>query len=229
MWPVLGIKEIKRRKACKTLPESALKRYLSHPFPAKNLECRDAGIVALDFETTGLDPERDQILSIGLVEIDNLSIRLDTAWQQLVQTSRPIPGSSAVIHGITDDLATKGVALRSILPELLGRLAGKVLLVHHRTTEQSFLDSACRKLYGSAFIAPMIDTEALARHRFEKRHIAFKPADLRLFNLRRRYGLPSYRAHNALSDSVATAELFLAIVADIQPAMNVRLKEVLYL
>jgi len=229
MWPVLGNKESRRRKACKTLPESALKRYLSHPFPDKNLACRDACIVALDFETTGLDPDHDHILSIGLVEIDKLSVKLDTAWQQLIQTSRPIPGPSAVIHGITDDLATKGVALKSILPELLGRLAGKVLLVHHAATEQGFLDSICRNLYGSNFIAPVIDTEALARRRFEKRHVVFKPADLRLFNLRRRYGLPAYQAHNALSDAVATAELFLAIVADIQPSMNVRLKEVLSL
>ena len=185
--------------------------------------------MALDFETTGLDPDHDHILSIGLVEIDKLSVKLDTAWQQLIQTSRPIPGPSAVIHGITDDLATRGVALKSILPELLGRLAGKVLLVHHAATEQGFLDSICRNLYGSDFIAPVIDTEALARRRFEKRHVAFKPADLRLFNLRRRYGLPAYQAHNALSDAVATAELFLAIVADIHPSMNVRLKEVLSL
>ena len=124
---------------------------------------------------------------------------------------------------------SQAAGVMSEQPELFGRLAGKALLVHHRATEQSFLDSVCRNLYGSAFIAPMIDTEALARHRFEKRHVAFKPADLRLFNLRRRYGLPAYQAHNALSDSVATAELCLAIVADIQPAMNVRLKEVLYL
>jgi DNA polymerase-3 subunit epsilon len=117
--------------------------------------------------------------------------------------------------------------LRSILPELFERLAGKALLVHHAAIEQGFLDNICRDLYGNDFIAAVIDTEALARRRFEKRHMVFKPADLRLFNLRRHYSLPAYRAHNALSDALATAELFLAIVADIQPGMKVRLKDLM--
>ena len=37
---------------------------------------------------------------------------------------------------------------------------------------------------------------------------------LRLWNARTRYGLPVYKAHNALTDAVATAELYLAQVAE---------------
>ena len=41
--------------------------------------------------------------------------------------------------------------------------------------------------------------------------------DLRLFNLRPRYNLPRYKAHNALSDAIATAELFMALAAEMAP------------
>ena len=44
--------------------------------------------------------------------------------------------------------------------------------------------------------------------------IEIAPGDLRLFNLRERYHLPNYKAHNALSDAISTAELFLALAAE---------------
>jgi DNA polymerase-3 subunit epsilon len=34
------------------------------------------------------------------------------------------------------------------------------------------------------------------------------------------YGLPQYKAHNALYDALATAELFLAMAAEIAPGGN---------
>ena len=37
--------------------------------------------------------------------------------------------------------------------------------------------------------------------------------DLRLARVRQRYGLPAYRNHNALTDAVACAELYLALTA----------------
>ena len=73
----------------------------------------------------------------------------------------------------------------------------------------------------------MIDTEVLARRRLQRRNQPYRPGELRLSGLRERYQLPRYRAHNALSDALATAELFLAITADMAADDRVRLKELL--
>lgn len=59
----------------------------------------------------------------------------------------------------------------------------------------------------------IIDTQALALRTFERRQIPFKVSDLRLHALGNRYNLPRYGAHNALSDALAAAELFLAQAA----------------
>jgi DNA polymerase-3 subunit epsilon len=59
----------------------------------------------------------------------------------------------------------------------------------------------------------VIDTQVLAHRTFERRQIPFKASDLRLYSLGNRYNLPRYGAHNALSDAMAAAELFLAQAA----------------
>jgi DNA polymerase-3 subunit epsilon len=74
---------------------------------------------------------------------------------------------------------------------------------------------------------PTIDTQVLARRRFERRDQPYQPKDLRLFNLRTTYGLPRYQAHNALSDALATAELFLALTADMAQNGHCRLNELM--
>ena len=227
MWQRLFASGLARRLARRRVPDGPLHDFLSAVLPGARVRCRDIGIVALDLETTGLDPACDRILSIGMVEIHRMAVRLDSAWHQLLQAEREIPEHSATIHRITDDQAAQGLPLQQALPELLRRLTGKVLLVHHAAIEQRFLDQACRTLYGGGFVTPLIDTELLARRQFERRNQAFRDTDLRLSNLRARYRLPRYPAHNALSDALATAELFLALTAGHDVDYNCRLKDVL--
>jgi len=206
-----------RKRALAKAEPGVLQDYLSTPLTIKQTNCEDLVIVALDLETTGLDPKKDQILSYGLVEIRHMKIRLNTSRHQLISIGEEIPEESAVIHQITDDQAATGISLEAALPELLHRLAGKVMLVHYAAIEQNFLSAACQQLYGAPFVIPTIDTLLLAQRIFERRNHTIQAGDLRLFNLRPRYNLPNYKAHNALSDALATAELFLAMAAEIVP------------
>ncbi len=212
----LSLETLRKRALSKSLP-GALYDYLSTPLTSKKTHCATLVIVALDLETTGLDPSKDKILSFGLVEIQHMTIRLETSRHQLIAIDEEIPEESAVIHQITDDQAATGMRLEHALPELLSRLSGKVMLVHYAAIEQNFLNAACLKLYGAPFVIPTIDTLVLAQRLFERRNHTIQPGDLRLFNLRPRYNLPNYKAHNALSDALATAELFLAMAAEMVP------------
>lgn len=211
-----SLETLRKRALSKSMP-GALHDYLSTPLTSKKTQCDDLVIVALDLETTGLDPKKDKILSYGLVEIQHMTIKLETARHQLIAIDEEIPEESAVIHQITDDQAATGSSIEAALPELLGRLAGKVMLVHYASIEQNFMSAACKRLYGAPFMIPTIDTLVLAQRLFEHRNHTVQTGDLRLFNLRPRYNLPNYKAHNALSDALATAELFLAMAAEMVP------------
>ncbi len=220
-------KEYQRRQALHQAAPGPLADFLAAPLPEKTADCREIEIVAIDLETTGLDPRKDDILSIGMVNIDHFGIKLATAWHSIVRIDRDIPGESAVIHQITDDQSASGAPIEELLPELLRRLAGKPMLVHYSPIEQNFINAACQRLYGAPFVVPIIDTLEIGQRVFTRRNHTIQVGDLRLFNLRPRYNLPQYKAHNALSDALATAELFLAMADYLYPEQPCPLGEFL--
>jgi DNA polymerase-3 subunit epsilon len=188
-------------------PDSApLVAFLRTPLPDKRDDWRAVEYVALDLETTGGAAGKDDILSFGWLCLQGEEIRLASARHRLVQPRRALNTESVTIHRITDDRAAQGEALRSVLADFLADLAGKVLIAHYTPTEIGFLDAACRACYCGRFITPAIDTLVLARR--VQQHA--QAGALRLGALRKRYHLPRYPAHHALSDALSAAELFLA-------------------
>ena len=219
--------DTRRQRALKKAAPGVLHDFLSTPTIDTRTPIEDVPIVSLDLETTGLDPQKDEIVSMGLVEMRHEAIRLNSTWHQLIRLQRDLPHASVVIHNITDDQMQAGRPLADVLPELLRRLKGKVMLVHYKGVEQNFLNAACQRLYGAPFVIPTIDTLELGLRVFELQNHTIQPTDLRLFNLRPRYNLPLYRAHNALVDALATAELFLALAQEIAPKGRAPLQDFL--
>lgn len=202
--------EAKRKRLFTKAPEGPLKDYLSIPFPDPKAALNNTPILALDFETTGLNAKTDQILSVGHIAIDSFEILLASAYHQIICTQGNLKEEGVVIHQITDDIKSQGQGVEEVIEKLLQAMAGKVVLVHFAQIERNFLQYTCKKLYGMAPVFPIIDTLVLARKRLDQRTALYSPNDLRLFNLREKHKLPRYKAHNALSDALATAELFLA-------------------
>lgn len=205
--------EYQRKRLLKKAPEGPLRDYLEQPIPDKKVDYRDVEYVAMDLETTGLDLLKDHILSFGLVVLNGREIKLSTAEHILLKTSRDIPEESAVIHQITHDQMALGNEIADVLPRVLQIMAGRVLIAHYARIEIGLISNACERLYGMRPPIPTVDTQAVALQLFRRRNITIAPKELRLGGLRERYNLPRYPAHNALSDALSAAELFLAEAA----------------
>ncbi|MEJ2528559.1 MAG: exonuclease domain-containing protein [Gammaproteobacteria bacterium] len=215
----------RRNWALRKMPASPLRDYFEVPFPDKDTDWRQVDYLALDFETTGLDEHKDEILSFGYTTINGSCMRMADATHILTRPRGGIPGESAVIHGIMDDAAASAEALEDVLPILLNALAGKAMLAHYAAIEYHFLSNACKRIYGYPFIGPVVDTLASEVLILRNREIPIQSGDLRLANVRKRYGLPRYRAHNALMDAISAGELFLAQMATKVEGKNIRLKD----
>ena len=213
MFGLLFNQESKRRRLLDKAPEGPLRDYLEQSFPDKAAPVSDTALLAMDFETSGLDAKHDHLLSVGYVTLLHNQVALDTAHHQIIHSKRDMDDDNITIHHITHDQVAQGMTLPQVVESILKQLKGKVLLAHHAAVEIGFLQQACKNLYGLAPVIPAIDTMQLARQRLERRQQPFKANELRLFNLRKQYGLPRYQAHNALMDAIATAELFLAQLA----------------
>ena len=227
MWSIFGGLEAQRRKLLSRTKPGALHYFYEQPFPEIKSLLIDSPFIAVDFETTGLDIKDDHILSFGLVDIENLGIKLASARHQIINTPRNMSQEDTVIHQITDDAVSLGKNIRESLDELLYCLTGKVLIAHNARLELGFLNRLCQQFYQQKFIIPCIDTLQLANRQLQREQVTIKPDMLRLFSLRDRYHLPRYKAHHALSDALTTAELFLILSSALYPDMKGKLGDLL--
>lgn len=220
-------RNVVRKMLLEKVNESAFKEYLKISVPGRRDEIIKTEFIAVDFETTGLSADKDEILSVGYTVIRNNRVLLKESGYLIIRQENNLQSANVAIHQITDTEAGQGVELKLALDELLLKMAGKVLLAHHADIELGFLNAACLKYYGYRLPVRVVDTMQLEKKRLQRRHAGFKSNQLRLFNIRKAYGLPRYKAHNALEDAVATAELFLAMLAKYSGENKCRLKSFL--
>ena len=176
----------------------------------------DAPFLSIDVETTGLKPGRDALVSIGWVPVRDRVIDLSQAKYFVLSGVRI--GDSAVIHGVTDDdVARLGVDHALVLERLDAALSGHRLLAHFAQMETGFIAQLYRDQWGVKKkwgANEVVDTMEMERRHMERMGTYPRGEDLRLARVRQRYNLPAYRNHNALTDAIACAELYLALTAN---------------
>ncbi|MFG0876108.1 exonuclease domain-containing protein [Aeromonas media] len=171
-------------------------------------------MLVLDMETSGLDPARDRILSLGWVPIIDGRLRLGESCHHYLSTGR-VGAASAVIHHITPQALQGGVDERDALRLLLKAMTGRLLVAHGSAIERRFLGALLARHHRIGEALPLIwlDTLALERSLLCNRQLVL--GDYRLSEIRKHRGLPPYLAHNALADAVATGELLLVQMKEI--------------
>ena len=207
----LGL-ELRRRWLRRRVSEPPFSAFLDAPLPDYDARFADCEFVCLDIETTGLDPETADLLSVGWVIIRNGRVDLSTCETHLIRPDGDV-GRSAAVHGLTDTQVSRGEDLELVFSRIVKALTGRVLLVHHAGLDKGMLDRLSRSRLGSALPLPVVDTLALALRRQQRRQHVSNPQSLRLVDLRDSYNLPYYPAHDCLVDAIATAELLVAMVA----------------
>ncbi|MEA3346092.1 MAG: helicase C-terminal domain-containing protein [Chloroflexota bacterium] len=154
--------------------------------------------VALDLETTGLEPEHDAILEIGVVKFRGEEI-LDT-WSSLVDPQRRIPYHIQQLTGIAQEEVDRAPSLSSLLGPLR-RFVGSTPLVGHSIG----FDLAFLKRHG-------LFTDNLALDTFELASILLPHvARYSLQRLAEELDIPTSTHHRALDDALTAARLFQAL------------------
>ena len=219
----------KRAECLKSSLPNEVKLNLSQPLLDKNTVFKGLPFLVVDFETTGFEPNANDIISIGWVEIVNMQIDLGRKQHFYISDSQHINHETAVINQIVPQMIqNNGVPLEKAINALLHCSRDKVLVVHGKVIEKNFLDFYAQKILGIPELPLVwIDTMKIEEWKTEKTGGNTISQDNRLSAVRNRYNLPQYSAHNALIDSIATAELLLAQIAQLYRDRHVTL-ETLY-
>jgi DNA polymerase-3 subunit epsilon len=185
--------------------------YLTAELPGADAGWRQTEFTVIDFETTGLDPSRDEIISFATVTVSHGRVRVDDARYELVRP-RQMPGWDTIrIHGLRESDLEDAPPLSEHLDTLLAALTGRVLVAHVAAIERGFLQAALEPR-GLELRNPIVDTAAVAAELNRRRR---KPPQERepisLDDMARSLGLPVHRRHTADGDTLTTAQAFIAL------------------
>lgn len=158
----------------------------------------------LDLETTGHSAD-DEIIQIGVVFVSHELVVLDT-YSSFVKPAIIIPSFITGLTGITNDTVKDAPSLHEVLKELLPLMEDTVLVAHNVGFDSSFLNQALQRSGYLPLNGRKLDTMDLLRILFPSitTYQLGAVADL--------FGISHDRQHQADSDAMATAEIFILAV-----------------
>lgn len=158
--------------------------------------------VAIDIETTGLEPKADKIIEIAGVLVRNGDIKAEK--HTLVNPRRKISEYVQQLTGIRDDMLACAPGIEEVMKEYVEFCQGLPLLGHNIMFDYRFLKRAAVN-QNLEFDKEGIDTLALCRK--------FMPKEERknLSSACAYYHVELKTAHRALSDAYGAHELYQAL------------------
>jgi len=171
----------------------------------------DVAFTVVDFETTGLDPSTDRILQVAALVVDADGAVVDS-FDTIVKPQNPdeFENSAAHVNGISDEQVLSGMPLKEALERVWSMSRGRWFTAHNARFDIGFLHAESARVGIEDTLETWIDTLALARSidtEHTRRHS--------LSALCEHYGIERERAHEALSDARATAELLVHLTREI--------------
>lgn len=189
------------------LPEhfsNAAKHQMARRAARTKEKASDKCYAVIDVETTGLNVERDRILEIAALRVENDLVV--GKFQSFVRGDGKIPESIASLTGITErELTEKGVPLFEAMQKFLGFIGDVPLVCHNAVFDQKFLRVALQSCKLGPLKNRFIDTLALAR-----RKVRGVP-DYKLATLAGHFAIDASQAHRAYADCYITHELYVKL------------------
>ncbi len=160
----------------------------------------EAPLVALDLETTGLDPERDTIIEVGAVRFLLDGTILDT-FQTLVNPGRNLASRIAQLTGIDNDMLLSAPEWAQVRRDVAAFVGDAPIVGHNVAFDVNFLRS--HGVYPRGVLLDTFDLATILLPGLRRYNLGFLAQTL---------GIPLEDAHRALHDAQATAHIFVALI-----------------
>ena len=191
-------------------PDSETARAARHAWrdaakPAQDTALDRVRWVVVDTETSGLDPHRDRILSIGACAIEHGRVALAATFEAFLRQREPSTVENVLVHGIGHHAQGTGEQPDSALAGYLRFARADVMVGYHTLFDVVMLDRAARAHLGIRYDPLSIDLGLILPPLTQQPGAAGWDLDRWLGH----YRLGMSGRHDALADAFATAQLFL--------------------
>lgn len=196
---LLSLFEPRRRPTDDSLPA---------PQPLDSTPLGQARLVVVDLETSGLNMQRDEILSIGAVAVEHGALHMADQFDRTVFRPNHQPNEATVLHEIAPSDIQRGQPADEVLNDFLHYAGCSVLLAFHAGFDQRMLARSLRRDLGYRLHHRFFDIAEMAPMLFPEAGDGCNSLD----DWQGYFGLTNSERHNAAADAQVTAEILLILL-----------------
>ena len=163
--------------------------------------------VALDFETTGLDPNYDKVIEVAAILFKNGEPK--KTFSTLINPQQNISPFITNITGISNSMVSDAPKEKDIIDELMKILGDHPIVAHNIKFDWSFIKSLCERYNIDIPKNPLYDTLQLARS------VLYDHPVFNLTALSEFYGQDASGSHRAEKDTENCGLIFLHLLDEL--------------
>lgn len=172
--------------------------------------------VCLDCETTGLNPRKDEILSIGAVIIKENKVLMSKTLNIFVKPSINVTEESIKIHQIRPVDLENAVSPKEAIYELLEFMGNRPVVGYYIQFDMAMINKYVKKLLGIKLPNRTIEVSSMY-YKTRPKNSEYQFIDLKFDTIMKTLNIPELGKHDALNDAIMTSMIFLKL-KDMTPA-----------
>ncbi len=170
--------------------------------------------VVLDCETTGLNVNKDQIISIGAVRIVGNTLMTSERLDLLVKPDKEVSAESVKIHRLRELDVANGLDPEVAAAKLMNFIGSRPIVGYYLEFDIAMLHKVTWLMIGQRLPQSKIEVSALY-YEYKNAQLPVsergRMIDLRFDTIMKDLGLPVRDAHDALNDAVMTGIAFIKL------------------
>lgn len=167
--------------------------------------------VSLDCETTGLNPKKDEILSIGAVIIKDNKILMRNTFNIFLKPSKDINAESIKIHHIRPIDLENGLDPKDGIYKLLDFIGSRPLVGYYIDFDYSIISKYTKQYLGIKLPNKKIEVSSIY-YKMKKNPSEYQQfIDLKFDTILKNLDIPALGKHDALNDAIMTSMMFLKL------------------
>lgn len=226
MWDYI-VKNIQYYAKMRNLPPF-WKTYKNSLKDVLKKDIKDTKFVVFDCETSGLNPKKDRILSMGAVTISDNEININEVFERYLEQDI-FKRESAAIHGLLKDGKHTKYKEKEAVKDFLKYIEGAILIGHHVGFDIQCVNHALKRMGLPKLRNKALDTGVLYKKSKHELYAEMYNKVYSLDELCEEFNIQKKDRHTAYGDAYITSILFFRILKKLNRNKDLRLKDLFYI
>ena len=166
--------------------------------------------VCFDCETTGLDPKKDDIISIGAVIIKNNTIVASKKFVKFIKPKTKLQVEAIKVHHIRECDLQDAEDINKVIKEFLEFIGSRTLVGYFLEFDIAMINKYLKPILGIKLPNKALEVSAIY-YDYKIEIIPQANIDLRFSTIMKELKIPSLGTHDAYNDAIMTSMIFIKL------------------